>query len=466
MKTVAVHWFRQDLRLTDNISLLNSSQSDETILIYIVDENTKIGKASKLWLHHSIKSLNKSTGNKLSLYIGNPIDIINGIIKSYSVTDFYWNRCYDKYSIDRDTAIKKLLQENDINVQSYNGSLLLEPWECTKDDGTHYKVYTPFYKKLITIRKHRSNIVKPFFNKTIKLESSTDINSLDLLEPKKNWHDIIKNWNVGEEKAICKLETFLDKKVNNYKKSRDFMCEDATSYLSPHLHFGEISPNQIFNAVYSLDTISYNHEHFIKELIWRDFCYYQIYYYPNLDTKNINSKFDTFEWSDDKHLLKKWQTGQTGIPIVDAGMRELWQTGYMHNRVRMIVASFLIKNCLIDWRKGEWWFFDTLFDADIASNNANWQWVAGCGLDAAPYFRIFNPVLQADKFAAAEYIRQYVPEIKNIPDKYISKPWEASMSILQESNVMLGTDYPNPIVDLKVSRQRALLKYKKLKPII
>lgn len=240
------------------------------------------------------------------------------------------------------------------------------------------------------------------------------------------------------------------------------MSTDSTSKLSPYLHFGEISPNQIFNAVQSLDYIGNNEEHFIKELVWRDFSYYQIYYYPELHNKNINQKFDSFEWDNDATLLKRWQTGQTGIPIVDAGMRELWQTGYMHNRVRMIVASFLIKNCLIHWKYGEKWFFDTLFDADFASNNANWQWVAGCGLDAAPYFRIFNPVLQAEKFEAYEYIRKYVPELKLLPNKLLAKPWEASNLVLQESGVKLGDNYPTPLIDLKKSRDKALELHKKL----
>ena len=462
MKKIAIHWFRQDLRLIDNPALSHASLADETLPIYIFDENYPIGGASKLWLHNSLESLNSSLDDNLSLYKGNPLEIIKKLIADNDITDFYWNRCYDKYSIARDTQIKKLLEDNNITVKSYNGSLLLEPWECTKDDGTHYKVYTPFYKALMRIRPHRSTIAKPSFNKLTKLKDSADLENLELLKPTLSWQGIIKQWEIGEDAAVEKLENFLDEKASRYKKSRDFMCENATSTLSPHLHFGEISPNQVFNAVYSLDSIGENEEHFIKELAWRDFSYYQMYYYPDLPTKNINPKFDEFAWENDTDLLKAWQIGQTGIPIVDAGMRELWQTGYMHNRVRMIVASFLIKNCLIDWRKGEAWFFDTLFDADIASNNASWQWVAGCGLDAAPYFRIFNPVLQSDKFEAAEYIRKFVPELKNLSDKYISKPWEAKLDILEDASIKLGIDYPLPIVDLKASREKALALHKKL----
>ena len=463
MKKIAIHWFRQDLRLTDNPALSHASLADETIPIYIFDNTYPIGSASKLWLHNSLASLNKSLNNNLNFYKGNPLEIIKKLIVENKIIEFYWNRCYDKYSIARDTKIKKLLEDNDITVKSYNGSLLLEPWECTKDDGTHYKVYTPFYKTLMRIKPYRSNIAKPSFCQLNKLKNSINLDSLALLEPTHPWQDIIKQWQVGEDAAIDKLEYFLDEKTQKYKKSRDFVCEDATSTLSPHLHFGEISPNQVFNSVYSLDSIGENEEHFIKELAWRDFCYYQMYYYPDLTTKNINPKFDNFEWQNNSDLLKAWQTGKTGIPIVDAGMRELWQTGYMHNRVRMVVASFLIKNCLIHWKKGEQWFFDTLFDADIASNNANWQWVAGCGLDAVPYFRIFNPVLQSDKFKAAEYIREFVPELKSLSDKFISKPWEAKLDILEEANVELGVNYPPPIIDLKKSRERALALHKKLR---
>ncbi|TDT71684.1 deoxyribodipyrimidine photo-lyase [Allofrancisella inopinata] len=462
MKKVAIHWFRQDLRLSDNPALNHASQADETITIYIYDEKYPIGGASKLWLHHSLTKLNTSLYNKLNIYKGNPLEIVKSLVKEHNITEFYWNRCYDKYSIDRDTQIKQFLQEQNINVKSFNGSLLIEPWKCVKSDNSHYKVYTPFYKELIKIRKYSSNIAKPKFNNLKKLNNSNDIASLELLEPRHSWQEIIKQWNVGEEAAINILEQFLDEKVKDYKVARDYMDTDATSNLSPYLHFGEISPNQLYNAIQNLDSLGKNEEHFIKELVWRDFCYYQAYYYPDLDHKNINSKFNKFEWQSDQNLLKKWQQGQTGIPIVDAGMRELWQTGYMHNRIRMITASFLIKNCLIHWKEGEKWFFDTLFDADFASNNANWQWVAGCGLDAAPYFRIFNPVLQAEKFKAHYYIRKYVPELKNLPDKYLAQPWEASEAMLKEAKITLGETYPKPIVDLKVSRDEALRRFKSL----
>ena len=460
MKKVAIHWFRQDLRLADNPALYKASQANITIPIYIFDSQYPIGLASKLWLQYSLESLNKSLNNKLNIYTGNPIEIFKKLITENQITDIYWNRSYDKYSINRDIKVKTFLKENNISVKSFNGSVLLEPWQCLKDDNSHYKVYTPFYKKLIETRKHKPNLTSPNFTKLTKLKSSLDINSLRLLNPKNSWQNIIKKWNIGEIAARDKLKNFLQEKISNYQLGRDYISTESTSKLSPNLHFGEVSPNQIFNAVRNLNNFDSNKEHFIRELAWRDFCYYQSYFYPNFDSENINKKFDNFTWQDNPKLLKKWQQGQTGIPIIDAGMRQLWQTGYMHNRVRMIVASFLVKNCLINWQQGEKWFFDTLFDADFASNNANWQWVAGCGLDAAPYFRIFNPTLQSEKFQAYEYIRKYIPELKSLPDKYLIQPWLAKQSILEQANITLDIDYPRPIVDLKTSRQRALEIYK------
>ncbi|MFC4891474.1 cryptochrome/photolyase family protein [Pseudofrancisella aestuarii] len=462
MSEISLYWFRQDLRLTDNPALHEAVKSDKTIAIYIHDEKYPIGSASKLWLSKSLKKLDESLNNKLNIYKGSPKDIIEKLTKENNITNVYWNRCYDKYSIKRDSEIKKLLQNNDIDVKTFNGSLLLEPWQCLKDDNTHYKVFTAFYKKLIQIKPYVPNLSKANVINLIKLENSISLENLELTKPKHSWQRIINFWEVGEKAAQLKLEEFIEDKINNYKEARDYPSMDSTSKLSPHLHFGEISPSQIFNAIYQ-NNVSSNHEHFIRELTWRDFSYYLMYYYPDFDTKNINEKFDNFEWDNNLKLLKRWQEGQTGIPIVDAGMRELWQTGYMHNRVRMIVASFLVKNCLIHWKYGEEWFFDCLFDADIANNCASWQWVAGCGMDAAPYFRIFNPALQAQKFdSKGDYIRKYVPEISKLPNKYLAEPWTTKPEILEKANIQLGKTYPYPIVDLKTSREKALEQYKKL----
>jgi len=285
--------------------------------------------------------------------------------------------------------------------------------------------------------------------------------------PKIGWNNKFEQyWAIGEDAAYKRLDNFLESGLKDYKKNRNFPSKDNVSRLSPYLHFGEISPNYIWHKVITQENKGYvqDVEHFCSELGWREFSYYLLYHFPQLPKQNLNSKFDIFPWREDKKLLKLWQKGKTGIPIVDAGMRQLWETGYMHNRVRMIVASFLVKNLLLDWRHGEKWFWDCLLDADLANNSASWQWIAGCGADAAPYFRIFNPVLQGQKFdPAGDYTRKFVPELKNLPDKYLFNPWEAPGNVLIGTGISLGKDYPKPIVDLKESRNRALKAFASLK---
>ena len=271
------------------------------------------------------------------------------------------------------------------------------------------------------------------------------------------------HWHIGEDHAQDRLQEFVDHGLKDYKEGRNFPAQQNVSRLSPHLHFGEISPNQAWYAAKQKGK-GQNMDHFLSELGWREFSYSLLYHFPKLPRKNLQAKFDKFPWRNDKRLLRRWQQGQTGYPIVDAGMRELWQTGYMHNRVRMIVGSFLVKNLLLHWHHGERWFWDCLVDADLANNSASWQWIAGCGADAAPYFRIFNPVTQGQKFdAAGEYTRHFVPELKDLPDKFLFNPWQAPPGVLNEAGVTLGKTYPEPVVDLKLSRERALQAFASLK---
>lgn len=275
---------------------------------------------------------------------------------------------------------------------------------------------------------------------------------------------MLSNWQIGEAAAIKQLEKFLATGINNYHHGRDFPAQQNTSRLAPHLHFGEISPNQLWYALRNSGDSNNNIETFCKELGWREFSYSLLYYHPDLAYNNLEHKFANFPWQDDQNKLRAWQQGLTGIPIIDAGMRELWQTGFMHNRVRMIVASFLVKNLLLHWRDGARWFWECLIDADLASNSASWQWVAGCGADAAPYFRIFNPVTQSQKFDPnGDYIRQYVPELAKLPTKFLFEPWNAPIAVLAEAGVSLGINYPQPIVDLKTSRIAALAAYHSMK---
>jgi deoxyribodipyrimidine photo-lyase len=451
-KKIAIHWFRQDLRLSDNPALTKAAEHEAVLPIYILDDNAGnyvMGGASSWWLHHSLKALNVSLGNKLSVYRGNPQTILDDILTRFDVGAVYWNRCYEPWRMQRDTLIKESLKKRAIEVHTCNGSLLWEPWNIKKDDGTPYKVFTPFY------RKGCWGDAEP--------RAHDSIDALALL-PKIPWDTKLEpHWDIGEKGARKRFEAFIDEGLYFYKEGRNLPAKLYVSRLSPYLHFGEISPNQLWHAVRSIGDDKHI-EHFCSELGWREFSYGQLYYNPELPRKNLQSKFDAFPWADNAANLCAWQRGQTGIPMVDAGMRELWQTGYMHNRVRMIVASFLVKNLRLHWHHGERWFWDTLVDADLANNSASWQWIAGCGADAAPYFRIFNPVTQGQKFDPdGEYVRQYIPEIARLPNKYLFNPWEAPVLILKEASVDLDSTYPNPVVDLKQSRELALQAFQSLK---
>jgi deoxyribodipyrimidine photo-lyase len=463
----ALLWFRQDLRVSDNPALAAAVLAHKNILpIFILDENTRnLGGASKWWLHNSLLSLSESLQNNLCFYQGNTEKIIFDLVSKYSIKDVYWNRVYEPACIERDTNLKKLLKENSVDCHSLNASLLWEPWQVVKSDGTPYKVFTPFYRKgCANATVPRQPVSTPETINTFKDNDSLTISELALL-PKEKWHyKFAPFWQVGEKAAQQRLLAFIDRGLANYKEGRNYPAKNNVSRLSPYLHFGEISPHQIWHALLAQELIngeSKDIDHFKSELGWREFSYYLLYYFPDLPWKNFQAKFDNFPWVDNEKLLTAWQKSQTGYPIIDAGMRELWQTGYMHNRVRMIVASFLVKNLLIHWRYGEEWFWDCLVDADLANNSASWQWVAGSGADAAPYFRIFNPILQAAKFdPEGSYIRRFVPELSELPTKYLYAPWEAPKLILQAANIELGTTYPKPIVDMEKSRQAALVAYK------
>ncbi len=464
---LAIHWFRNDLRLTDNPALVQAAQHGRVLPIYILDEHNAgghaMGSVSRWWLHHSLTALNEHIEGALSLYHGNPLDILQSLIKRLPVRAVYWNRCYEPWSISRDTLIKKTLRQQNITVESHNGSLLWEPWTISKKNGTPYKVFTPYYHKgCLSAPQPRSPLEVPEQVQWYRDEASAILVELRLL-PRIRWDKKLQpHWQIGEDGALNRLKSFINENMFNYREGRDFPAKEQTSRLSPHLHFGEISPHQIWDSLNQIAD-SDDTDHFRNELGWREFSCYLLYHNPALPEENLRPKFNRFPWEKDHSKLQAWQKGQTGIPLVDAGMRELWQTGYMHNRVRMIVGSFLVKNLLIHWHKGADWFRDCLVDADLASNSASWQWIAGCGSDAVPYFRIFNPVTQGKKFdAEGRYIRRYVPEIAALPNKYLFSPWTAPESILQAANITLGITYPEPIVDLQASRKRALAAFHSL----
>jgi len=468
-QSIAIHWFRQDLRLADNPALTLAAEYDQVLPIYILDDvnsgDHKMGGASRWWLYHSLSSLNQALGGNLSVYQGNPLDILNDLVKRYQIQGLYWNRCYEPWRIKRDALIKEAFKNTDINVESTNGSLLWEPWNIKKDDGTPYKVFTPYYRKgCLNAQPPRDPLPIPEDVSYIHDdESRLKLESLSLL-PKIRWDQSLEtHWDISEQGAYNRFTTFLEEGLHDYKEGRNLPDKPYVSRLSPYLHFGEISPHYLWHMVRKQHNDK-NSDHFCSELGWREFSYSQLFHNPDLPTKNLQSKFDAFPWDDDPTLLQAWQQGKTGIPMVDAGMRELWQTGYMHNRVRMIVGSFLVKNLRLHWHHGERWFWDTLVDADLANNSASWQWIAGCGADAAPYFRIFNCVTQGQKFdPEGNYVRRYIPEIADLPDKYLFNPWEAPSDILQNAGVTLGRTYPHPIVDLKKSREKALAAFQSLK---
>ncbi len=473
----AIVWFRRDLRLTDNPALHAAVEAAKgnVICLYIRETNADhrpLGGASKWWLDKSLRSLERdleAIGGKLTLRQGSAGDVLKDVVEASGASAIFWNRRYEEPERETDARLKSLLKDMDVNVESFNGSVLTEPWVQTTGSGGYYKVYSPYWRSV------QASYQPPTHLKAPKQLSSASIETEHLddwkLHPSEpDWSEGFEGqWLPGETGAKERLNAFLDGAVNSYGADRNRPdLETGTSGLSPHLAFGEISPHQIWRATKSrIDAGSVdpkNGQKFLSEVAWRDFSYVLLFHNPQLAKENFKPDFNLMPWNDNAALLKAWQQGQTGYPIVDAGMRQLWKTGWMHNRVRMIVASFLTKHLLIHWRHGEDWFWDTLVDADPASNSASWQWTAGSGADAAPYFRIFNPITQGEKFdETGDYVRKWCPELARLPRKYLYQPWAAGPLILHEAGVKLSETYPAPIVDHKEGRQRALAAYETLK---
>ncbi|MBN2685068.1 MAG: deoxyribodipyrimidine photo-lyase [Pontiellaceae bacterium] len=461
MLRTTIYWFRRDLRISDNPALTEAAAYGRVLPIFIFDPAQEIGAASRWWLHQSLTALNRQLGGALRLFIGDPQEILPALAKKHCIEQIFWNRVLEPQQIRSDTTLKKQLQAAGVEVRSFNGTHLWEPWEVLKLDGTPYRVFTPFYKTCLTLSPpHPPSPAPPHVEWDEGYFGGVPLEQLGLL-PDVRWDIKLEpHWKHGEAAALDQLNLFLETGLHGYKTGRDFPARANVSRLSPYLHWGELSPHQAWHAV---GNTGEDAVHFRRQLVWREFSYYLLYHFPDLREQNFNRKFDRFAWNADPERLLKWQQGFTGIPFVDAGMRELWQTGSMHNRVRMVVASFLTKNLLQHWHHGRDWFADALVDADLANNCAGWQWVAGCGADAAPYFRIFNPVSQGQKFDPdGSYTRRFVPELAGLPTPYLFNPWEAPDDLLRQSGVTLGETYPLPIVDLKNSRQRALDTYRVL----
>lgn len=473
--TKAIVWFRQDLRLADNPALWHAAEEHEQLLlVYIRDDSSSfaMGGAQRWWLYHSLTSLQQSLQKEhdaqLVLREGNPLTILQELVQQQGIDAIYWNRRYEPESIEQDKQIKSHFTQSGLEVKSYNSALLTEPWTILNKSGQFFKVFTPYWRATQQAMSVRELYPIPSITSLASVDSDA-LKNWSLLPTQPNWaKDFEEAWSVGEEGAQQRLEDFIEAGLSGYDHDRDRPAIKGTSRLSPHLHFGEISPWQIWHGVKQVSstqqTLAKDMERYLAELGWREFSYYLLYHFPQLPQQNFRPEFDEFSWVQDDEALEAWQQGMTGYPIVDAGMRELWHTGYMHNRVRMIVASFLTKDLLIHWQQGAEWFWDTLVDADLASNSASWQWVAGCGADAAPYFRIFNPVLQGEKFdPQGHYVRQWVPELAAMPNKYLHQPWNAPGDVLASAKVALGEDYPKPIVDHKEARELALAHYQRIK---
>ncbi len=473
----ALVWLRQDLRLDDNPALAAARKTGAPVIpVYVLDESVDHapGAAARWWLHHSLAALAadlEKLGSKLVLRRGEAAELIPALVEETKAAYVFWNRRYHQRHIDIDKKLKSDLCDSGVKVETFNGNLLREPWELKTGSGGYYKVFTPFWKSLKQAKPARAETeAKPRKIETPKKFPKSDkLKDWALTPTNPDWATEFDDvWTPGETGARERLRDFLNGAVDNYKAGRDRPDKDYTSRLSPHLAFGEISPLAIWQATHAKmsdgaigDSAG---DKFLSELAWREFSYNLLFHNKDLPEKPLREEFADYPWRKDKKGLDAWQEGLTGYPIVDAGMRQLWRTGWMHNRVRMIVASFLIKDLLVPWQKGEAWFWDTLVDADLANNSASWQWVAGCGADAAPYFRIFNPVTQGEKFDPdGNYIREFIPALQHMPAKHIHAPWKAPQEVLDKAGVELGKSYPEPIVDHAAARQRALDGYKTIR---
>ena len=470
MTTIA--WFRQDLRLADNPALAHAAARGPVLPVYVLDDVTpgakwRIGGAQRWWLHHSLAALARDLGGLLLLR-GDPRELLPRLAETSRASAIAWNRCYEPFAIARDKALKADLAGRGLDVASFNGHLLNEPWEVATGGGGPYKVFTPFWRACLQ-RPVARPIAAPRFELALPKRGGATLAGLQLLPVKPDWAaGWSKLWTPGERGAAARLDAFLKSELEGYGELRNRPDLPHVSRLSPHLHWGEVSPRQVWaRATFAAERdprLAPDGQKFLSEIGWREFAHHLLFHFPTLPEQNWKPAFDAYPWRTSRADLAAWQRGGTGYPLVDAGMRELWRTGAMHNRVRMVAASFLIKHLRLDWRQGEAWFWDTLLDADLANNAAGWQWVAGSGADAAPYFRIFNPIEQGRKFDPdGGYVRRWCPELARLPDAFVHAPFQAPEDVLRAAGVVLGATYPHPIVDHAEARQAALEGYARVK---
>jgi deoxyribodipyrimidine photo-lyase len=476
----SIMWFRQDLRLSDNPALTAALESSRTVIpLFVLPQLSghawSIGEASRWWLNESLQALShdiSELGSRLIIRRGNPGEVLTEIARQYSVADIYSNEVYEPGERTEDKKVAAALEQQGITIHRHHGNLLLAPELVKNKSNAPYRVFTPFYRYYVQNGYATQLAERPDQLPPVPGDIGSVATDFPDLLPANGWYQKLDNyWEPGENGVVKCLAELTDDKLAGYPGNRDIPSQSGTSRLSPHLHFGEISPRQVIDRLDSLVSqstypgISKGRESLLRQLVWRDFACHILHHFPHTANKPFNADYERFPWQQaDSKLLVAWQTGKTGIPIIDAGMRELWETGWMHNRVRMIVASLLTKNAGQHWLHGAKWFWDTLVDADLANNSMGWQWVAGCGVDAAPYFRIFNPVSQSKKFDPdGRYLVRWVPEIRNLPLRYLHEPWATPGEIQRHCGVEIGRDYPAPVIDIAASRKHALDMYNRFR---
>ena len=472
-------WFHQDFRLADHPALTAAIATGHPVIpLYVYDQDSAgewaPGGASRWWLDHSLRALDadlQRLGSRLVIANGRADAVISEMVAKHHIVSVYCHDHHEPWARDRQKRLQHQLSAADVDFHKSEGVLLWPPGSSLSKTGGRMRVFTPFKKNLFAMGRYRDIFPRPeAVPAPMSWPESLTVDELGLIDHRIGWHKTLEpHWQPGEADAMVMLDDFLDEHLDDYKTLRDFPSLKATSRLSPYLHFGEISPLQILDAVERRCVLESNKgaEHFISEVVWREFSYELLDQLPDMPQVPLRENFAAFPWIDNyDDLLSAWQKGQTGYPLVDAGMRELYATGWMHNRIRMVTASFLTKHLMIPWQEGEAWFFDTLVDADLASNSAGWQWVAGCGADASPYFRIFNPITQGNKFDAGAYVRHWVPELSGLSDDMLFDPSSAPPALLAAAGVKLGENYPWRLVDHPIARQRALDAYEQIKQVV
>lgn len=479
MNAPSIHWFRLDLRLADNPALRAAIERGGPVVpvfIWSPEEEAPWppGDASRWWLHQSLRALEtqlRAAGSRLVIRREPALETLRALVKETGAGAVFWNRRYEPAVIARDAKVKEALSGKGFVVESFNGALLREPWTVQNQSGKPFQVFTPFWRHCLAQPDPPEPLPAPRrlaapapWPKSLALEALE-------LEPKIHWvAGLHAAWQPGDAGAAERLRDFLANAFTDYSEQRNRPDLAGTSRLSPHLHFGEISPRQVWHGLKAvaakrgLAVAQWRGSPFLAEVGWREFAHHLLYHFPHTPVEPLRAEFAQFPWRKDAAWLKAWQKGRTGYPIVDAGMRELWTTGWMHNRVRMIVASFLVKDLLLDWREGARWFWDTLVDADLAQNTLGWQWTAGCGADAAPYFRVFNPTTQGEKFdPQGQYVRRWCPELARLPAEWIHRPDQAPPEVLRIAGVELGRNYPVPVVSHAIAREVALEAFARIK---